>query len=112
MLNKLEKLLSLENKQISSKITFCLGVGAQRCGSTWLGKYLEYHPEFCMSPLKEMHVFDSIAFEKKKLEINFKKSLIKREKMGQNNDLTSAIFDRVKINDGKLSYFEYFDKIS
>lgn len=110
MLNKLQKLLSLENEQISRKRKFCLGLGAQRCGSTWLGKYLENHPEYCMSNLKEMHVFDSIAFEKKNLERNFKKSLNQRKETGLNNVLTSAIEDRVKINFGKLSYYQYFDK--
>jgi hypothetical protein len=37
--------------------TLLLGLGAQRCGTTWLGKHLRSHPKIHMTPIKEMHFF-------------------------------------------------------
>lgn len=39
--------------------TMVLGIGAPRAGTTWLAAYLGGHPEFYMSPLKELHYFDA-----------------------------------------------------
>lgn len=41
-------------------MNFLLGVGAQRCGTTWLHTYLAGHPSVFMSPFKELHVFDAM----------------------------------------------------
>lgn len=41
-------------------MNFLLGVGAQRCGTTWLHSYLAKHPAVFMSPFKELHVFDAM----------------------------------------------------
>jgi len=38
--------------------TFLLGVGAQKSGTTWLANQLERHPQFMMSPIKELHYWD------------------------------------------------------
>ena len=35
-----------------------LGIGGQRCGSTWLWKQLRQHPEIMMPGMKEFHYFD------------------------------------------------------
>lgn len=37
-----------------------LGIGAPRCGTTWLHKMLEQHPEVWLPPIKEVHYFDSL----------------------------------------------------
>ncbi len=39
-------------------MNFLLGVGAQRCGTTWIHHYLAQHPSVFVSPYKELHVFD------------------------------------------------------
>ena len=39
--------------------TMVLGIGAPRAGTTWLAAYLADHPQFYMSPLKELHYFDA-----------------------------------------------------
>lgn len=36
-----------------------IGIGAQKAGTTWLANYLSSHPEVFMSPLKELHYFNS-----------------------------------------------------
>ena len=35
-----------------------LGIGAQRCGTTWLDAELRKHPECWLPPIKELHYFD------------------------------------------------------
>jgi hypothetical protein len=37
-----------------------LGIGAPRCGTTWLHKMLEQHPDVWLPPIKEVHYFDSL----------------------------------------------------
>lgn len=41
------------------KKTFLLGVGAQKCGTTWLHTYLRKHKNTNMGITKEYHVFDT-----------------------------------------------------
>jgi hypothetical protein len=36
-----------------------VGVGANKCGTTWIYKCLEEHPEICMGRPKEIHYFSS-----------------------------------------------------
>ena len=43
----------------SNGYRFFVGVGGQRCGTTWLSQYLREHPEVGFSPLKEVRFFDS-----------------------------------------------------
>lgn len=40
-------------------MTILIGVGAQKSGTTWIADYLGRHPEFTISPSKELHYFDS-----------------------------------------------------
>lgn len=35
-----------------------IGVGAQKAGTTWIADYLSKHPQFTISPGKELHYFD------------------------------------------------------
>jgi len=35
-----------------------LGIGAQKCATTWLSHNLSHHPEIWMPPRKELHYFD------------------------------------------------------
>lgn len=39
--------------------TLLVGVGAPKCGTSWLYGYLRDHPQIFMSPIKEMHVFNA-----------------------------------------------------
>ena len=105
-MNKSEKLrVTLKSGGISTGKCFGLGLGAQRCGSTWLGQYLSRHPDYCMSPIKEMHIFDTIKSEKVH-------PLIKRAENYKNHrDIDHSRQEILKINNHELSYYEYFDKI-
>ncbi|MEY2866258.1 MAG: hypothetical protein RIQ43_284 [Pseudomonadota bacterium] len=50
----------LSDTQASVRKTFLLGVGAQKCGSTWLSQYLRRHPQADMGFTKEYHIFDAL----------------------------------------------------
>ena len=41
----------------NKKIDF-IGIGAPKCGSTWVAKCLEEHPNINFSPMKEVHFFN------------------------------------------------------
>jgi len=43
---------------------YFVGIGAQKAGTTWLGEYLDRHPQVGFSPVKELHYFDAIFLEK------------------------------------------------
>lgn len=40
-------------------MSLLIGVGAQKSGTTWIADYLSQHPQFTISPVKELHYFDS-----------------------------------------------------
>lgn len=40
-----------------------LGIGAPRCGTTWLQQVLRLHPDIWLPPIKEVHFFDSLKWE-------------------------------------------------
>lgn len=42
----------------STHVPRFLGIGGQKCGTTWLDKMLRYHPHLGLPPRKEMHFFD------------------------------------------------------
>lgn len=37
-----------------------IGIGAQKAGTTWVGKYLSDHAQVGFSPIKELHYFDAM----------------------------------------------------
>ncbi|MEM6408821.1 MAG: sulfotransferase [Pseudomonadota bacterium] len=43
---------------MTKKTFFLLGMGAQKCGTSWLAKQLKHHPDFLISPIKELHYWD------------------------------------------------------
>ena len=44
---------------LPAHVTLCIGIGAQRSGTSWLGTYFKRHPSIYMSPIKELHYFDA-----------------------------------------------------
>jgi len=44
----------------AKKTTLLMCIGAQKAGTTWLGKQLQNHPNVYTPPIKEIHHFDSI----------------------------------------------------
>ncbi|MCH8502316.1 MAG: sulfotransferase [Aliidiomarina sp.] len=42
---------------------FLLGLGAMKCGTTWVHDYLAEHPQASMGFIKEFHVFDTLYLD-------------------------------------------------
>ena len=47
-------------RRSDEKLPTFLGIGAPRAGTTWLHANLKKHPEIWLTPVKEIHYFDSI----------------------------------------------------
>ena len=111
-----------------SKSGFFLGLGAQKSGTTWLAEYLKGHPGVSMSPLKELHYFDSLwlpsckAFDKKffeRLKAKLQESSIKafhHESVKESDDglRLRALLCRVNMigrDDFSSQYRRYFESV-
>ncbi len=89
--------------------TFLLGLGAQKCGTTWLFHYLSSHANVNMGFLKEYHVFDKVHFNDRLaveklfwlLRIGFGFFRESDEEKMRRNDF------RINTN----SYFSYFNSL-
>lgn len=108
--------------QLSDKVTLCIGVGAQKAGTTWLGAYFAEHPSILMSPIKELHYFDSLwlPFKAGKPDRKYLKRLKQKLRQITIDDvrdntaswrMIGALQDRVAMADGDhQKYLEFFAK--
>lgn len=96
---------------------FLLGVGAQRCGTTWLHTYLAGHPAVFMSPFKELHVFDAMfapelsGYNREK-RFDELRTLLGRMLQGERvakNDLMLAI-ESYDLSLGENTYLAHFKR--
>ena len=46
----------MNQKNRNFKVDF-IGIGAPRCGTTWIAKCLSEHPQICLSSVKETDFF-------------------------------------------------------
>lgn len=53
------------------KISFFLGIGAQKAGTAWLYNNLKHHQQISHSPLKELHFFDDILHNRSRMYARF-----------------------------------------
>jgi len=101
-LSLLQSILQPPTGAAKDKI-YGLGLGAQRCGSTWIGKYLNNHPDFYICSMKEMHIFDTINREKEH-------SLIRKTNKSNGRSLTAEQADIIQISKGEKTYFHFFNE--
>jgi hypothetical protein len=47
-------------KAVATSPTLMFGVGAPKCGTTWMHRYLAAHPDCHFRALKELHYFDTL----------------------------------------------------
>ena len=115
----LDEVLAINDNSPLHRARFCIGVGAQRSGTTWVSRYLVKHPGFLMSPIKEMHVFDSLCLGAAKhagIESRYSTALMAHDLTQSDNDGLShlsgflALADRVALVNTKGGYFRYFEK--
>jgi len=96
-------------------LNFLLGVGAQRCGTTWLHRYLSQHPEVFISPYKELHVFDAMfaseasghTREKRFERLRLLLGKILRGEPVERQALMIAV-ERYELSLGEEAYLAYF----
>jgi hypothetical protein len=82
------------------KKTFLLGLGAQKCGTTWLNNYLMQNKTFARGFAKEYHIWDAID-----LPILSRYQVKKSFFSSVNNK------KRYKMQTDKNFYFEYFNSL-
>jgi len=89
--------------------TLVLGVGAPRAGTTWLATYLSRHPQFYMSPLKELHYFDARFLPETCAYFNhvYIHSLLT---LGETIDNRDHIRMRVDMIEDPSLYLKYFER--
>lgn len=99
---------------------FLLGVGAQRCGTTWLDQYLRRHPNVKLPAIKELHYFDQLlrpelsTYWAKKFEERLDAELMSAVgKMLTESDLAllRCMVDRLKMNYNPRTYLNFFDRL-
>jgi len=87
---------------MSEKRSFILGLGHQKCGTSWLHKYLCQSDVFAEGHVKEYHVWDRVdipLFESERARLNLVTLL--------NSNRRRAY----RMENSDSFYFEYFDKL-
>lgn len=103
-----------------SEKEFLFGIGAMKAGTTWLAQYMSDHPDFCISPLKEVHYFD--AKYRPDLCRAFDKLAIRRLKWIVNNKIhhggernhiiyAKALLRRIEMMFDESAYFSHFNDV-
>ena len=92
---------------------FILGVGAQKCGTSWLHSQLVKNTSIDMGFTKEYHVFDSVFCEIcNGLRSDIVESVIEKHrqgKLGKNDGTYVNLVKRLSFIDNTENYFDYFD---
>lgn len=94
---------------MTQKPFFLLGMGAQKCGTSWLAQQLKHHPSFLISPIKELHYWDR----------RFHPEFFRPQKLAQkirklaNNDLdelaTDPLLERFLMERHEAFYLSFFE---
>lgn len=84
---------------MASKNTFLLGLGNQKCGTTWLHRYLSRQASFDGGFAKEYHIWDALDVPLKKSAMVGRHQRLLCGKKGQ---------ERYKMQQHTAYYFDYF----
>lgn len=108
--------------KLPESVTLCLGVGAQKAGTTWLATYFAMHPAIFMSPIKELHYFDAVWLPERMGKRN-RQHLAKFKRLASSivfDDVASRSpkwveaglhYDRLEmVGGGHEKYLEFFAK--
>jgi len=106
-------------------LTMFIGIGASKAGTTWLYNYLDLHPEAYVSPIKEMHYFDSKYISDYPIDWNSRlaerlKRKSRRTRLirvyakaffGRSDSLDhlTALSDRVNMGNDDAKYLAFFN---
>lgn len=67
-----------------------LGLGAQKCGTTWLDRRLRDHPDLWLPPQKEVHYFDAKAHLRRPLALNLLHPGARHSRRAARRDIAAA----------------------
>ena len=91
----------------SRKKTFILGLGCQKCGTSWLYQYLAQSQFFCEGFAKEYHVWDALDEPiLNRFKVHQKSSFLRR--LFFNVGLTKIQSKRYLMQNDPNFYFDYF----
>lgn len=95
------------------KKIFLLGVGAQKCGTTWLYNYLKNHKNTEMGFLKEYHIFDALHIRECKNYLDRRLNLASKiiNDRDRNKASQTGIFKLLDFYIDTQSYYNYFSSI-
>lgn len=93
---------------------FLLGLGAMKCGTTWVHDYLAEHPQANMGFVKEYHVFDTLYLDDDvsplKSELSTLKEIVESEKLPGGRRRTTLT--RLAMASNPELYGAYFQSIA
>jgi hypothetical protein len=87
---------------VDKKRTFILGLGHQKCGTSWLHKYLCHSDQFAEGYSKEFHVWD-----RKDIPL----FAIKKIRPSARTFISRKRYQRYRMEASTNYYFSYFDKL-
>ena len=102
-----QKMDASEGAAEVKKKLFVLGLGAQKCGTTWLYSYLKKFDEANFGDLKEYHIWDG-----KTLEV-YKDFLVDKATLNANKDVKAHAGLKIRHDMQHVDgfYEDYFDKL-
>jgi hypothetical protein len=100
---------------MASPRTLLIGIGAQKSGTSWLASYLLAHPQVFMSPIKELHFWNTRSGKSGGAEKRFRQSLARLEARGADvrpevAEKRSNLAERLAMNNNIEAYLEFFRK--
>ncbi len=105
--------------------TFFVGLGAPKCGTSWLSDYLSDHPEVLMPPIWELRFFGSGSALSKmqmaktaapflaqldRITEKLAKNFVREKKRNLRLDQIEGLVDRLRMFDSNDAYLEIFRK--
>ena len=95
---------------MSDEPVFLLGVGAQKCGTSWLYEQLARQPDVMMSPIKELHYWDRKFHPDFFRPRNTAGILDRIVKKTEGDVAQDPEFERVAMDCGDAYYMAYFQR--
>ena len=88
--------------------TLIVGIGAPRCGTTWLHDYLRRRADVYMSPIKELHYWDARFRPDRCAEWNRRFEDLAHDRNARRATGRAVALDRVRMTHDEAAYIHFF----
>ena len=88
---------------------FVMGLGAQKAATSWLADQLDRHPQFLLSPIKEIHYWDRRFLPHFFKKNNIEKKISKFLRTNHSAALSSPLIELYLMNRHELFYRTFFE---